>query len=138
MFSRRAGLPGPLGKDRSNPIWFGFRDGRQLLVRSFHVGDRFFAANWDDPVREDGEKRTAFLDWAQRHGYNMLSIASHYLNREVEGRGQGWDTPDLWPLDAAEYRKAEGVLDDLARRQILVYPFAGFFGRDSDFPRDPA
>lgn len=32
----------------------------------------------------------------------------------------------------------EGILDDLAARRLIVYPFAGFFGRDSSFPRDRA
>lgn len=131
--------PGMISKDEVNPMWFGYAGGRHGLVRSFHVGDRFFAENWDDPLDPtDGEKRAAFLDWAERQGYNMLSIASHYLNRETEGRGLGWETPDLWPFDAAEYRKMETVLDDLAERRIMVFPFAGFFGRDSDFPRERA
>jgi hypothetical protein len=78
------------------------------------------------------------LEWAQRQGYNTLSIASHYLNRGVRGRGEGWDTPKLWPLDAAEYRRLEQILDDLAARRFVVYPFAGFLGRASNFPRDPA
>jgi arylsulfatase A-like enzyme len=125
---------GPLVALPENPIWFGVRAGppgdavRPFLVRSFHVGDRFFAENW--PAAD----RKAFLDWAERQGYNTLSIGSHYLNRDSEGRGRGWKTPDLWPLDAAEYRKMEGILDDLAARRMFVYPFAGFFGRESDFP----
>ncbi|MCU0916798.1 MAG: DUF4038 domain-containing protein [Planctomycetes bacterium] len=73
----------------------------------------------------------------------MLSIASHYLNRDSPGRGKGWNTPDLWDAktqqpNPAEYRRMERILDDLASRRMMVYPFAGFFGRDSDFPRDPA
>ena len=127
-----SGIPGLIGVDEYNPMWFGYKGGRHLLIRSFHVGDRFFAANWA------GEKRTAFLDWLGAQRYNMLSIASHYLNRDVEGRGRGWDTPKLWPLDAAEYRRMEAILDDLARRKIFVFPFAGFFGKESDYPRDPA
>jgi hypothetical protein len=125
-------LPGMISQDAANPQWFGFRGGRHLLVRSFHVGDRFFAANWSSP------KRAAFLDWAQGQGYNMLSIASFFLNRDQEGRGRGWKTPALWPLDAAEYRKMEAILDDLARRRLLVYPFAGFFGRAARCPTEPA
>jgi hypothetical protein len=132
-------VPGMISVDGTNPLWFGFKGGRHVLIRSFHVGDRFFAENWDDPADpSDGNKRTIFLDWARRQGYNLLSIGSLYLNREAEGRGKGWDTPDLWPLNAAEYRKLERILDDLARRRIMVFPFGGFFGRDSDFPRDPA
>ncbi len=123
-------IPGMLSVDENNPWWFGFKGGKHVLIRSFHVGDRFFAENWPD------DKRQAFLDWFVEQKYNMLSIASHYLNRESEGRGQGWDTPDLWPLDAAEYQKMETILDDLTKRKIMVYPFAGFFGRDSDFPRN--
>jgi hypothetical protein len=137
-------LPGMLSVEEDNPIWFGFKDGEPLLVRSFHVGDRFFAENWDDPADEgDGEARTRFLNWVQRQGYNMLSVASHYLNRDVDGRGARWDTPDLWLGDAerpepAEYRKMETVLDTLAARHLMVYPFAGFFGKESDYPRDEA
>ncbi|MGH9843728.1 MAG: hypothetical protein ACREEM_33750 [Blastocatellia bacterium] len=53
------------------------------------------------------------------------------------GRGKGWETPALWPLNAAEYQRMERVLDDLARRRLIVFPFAGFLGRASNFPRDP-
>jgi len=123
-------VPGMISVDETNPLWFGFRDGKHVLIRSFHVGDRFFAENWPS------EKRKAFLDWAQKQGYNTLSVASHYLNRDAKGRGRGWKTPDLWPLDANEFRKAEAILNDLAARGIMVYPFAGFFGQSSDFPTD--
>jgi hypothetical protein len=121
--------PGLVSAFDENPIWFGYRGGGALMVRSLHAGDRFFAANWPD------KKRTAFLQWAQEQGYNMLSVASHYLNRDVDGRGRGWDTPDLWPLDPSEFRRLEGLLDELERRRFLVFPFAGFFGQDADFPQ---
>lgn len=124
-------VPGMLSVDESNPVWFGFRGGAHLLVRSLHVGDRFFADNYPDA------KRKAFLDWAQAQGYNLLSIASHYLNRPEPGRGEGWDTPALWPLDAAAYRRVERILDDLAERHLMVFPFAGFFGRAAHHPTDP-
>jgi hypothetical protein len=124
----RSDIPGMISVDRTNPVWFGYKSGEHVLIRSLHVGDRFFAENWP------AAKRKAFLDWAQTQGYNMLSVASHYLNRDAEGRGRGWRTPDLWPLDADEYRKAEAILNDLAARRIMVYPFAGFFGQSSDFP----
>lgn len=124
-------LPGMIQANRANPIWFA-GDAGPFLIRGLHVGDRFFAANWPD------EKRRAFLDWAQQQGYNTLSIASHYLNRDVERRGRSWDTPALWPLEAAEYRKLEKILDELARRRMVAYPFAGFFGRDSNYPREPS
>jgi hypothetical protein len=74
----------------------------------------------------------------QAQGYNLLSVASHYLNRDAKGRGRGWETPRLWPLNAAEFTRLEAMLDELARRNVVVYPFAGFFGRDSSFPRDLA
>ena len=132
-------LPGLPGAYEANPIWFGFKGGEPILIRSLHCGDRFFAKNWDDPAADnDGEKRKIFLDWAQARGYNTLSIASHYLNRRSKGRGDGWDTPDLWPLNSAEFQHMEMILDELARRRIIVFPFAGFFGRDSNFPRSPA
>jgi CubicO group peptidase (beta-lactamase class C family) len=125
-------IPGMLAADETNPSWFGFKGGKHVLIRSLHVGDRFFARNWA------GSKRRVFLNWAQGQGYNMLSVASHYLNRTVKGRGQGWHTPDLWPLDAAEYQRLETMLDDLAERQVMAYPFAGLFGQSSDFPTDHA
>jgi len=132
-------LPGPVIAHAANPIWFGTADGEPFLMRSLHVGDRFFARNWDDAADpDDGNRRAAFLNWARTNGYNTLSIASFLLNRNSEGRGRGWDTPRLWPLDAAEFRRAEAVLDDLASRRIVVFPFAGLFGRESEFPRDPS
>jgi hypothetical protein len=118
---------------RHNPVWFGQAGAAQpLVVRGLHIGDRFFAANWSN------DERRAFLDWAQANKYNLLSIASHFLNRDAPGRGQGWQTPKLWPLDAAEYRRMEAILDELAARQMFVFPFAGFFGQRSNYPRDPA
>ena len=55
----------------TNPVWFGYRDGDAALIRGLHIGDRFFASNWD------AAERAAFLDWCQQQGYNTLSIASH-------------------------------------------------------------
>lgn len=128
-------LPGQISVHAENPQWFGWRGGDAVLLRALHVGDRFFAQNWDDPgTSADGDKRAAFLDWAEQQGYNTLSIASHYLNRRAKGRGEGWDTPRLWPLDAAEYRRMERILDELARRRFVVYPFAGFLGRAAEVP----
>ncbi len=126
----KSDIPGMLSLDETNPMWFGFKGGNHDMIRCFHIGDRFFAENWED------EKRTAFLNWAEKQEYNMFSIASHYLNRESEGRGKGWDTPDLWPLNADEWQKMETILNELAERKIMVYPFAGFFGRDSDYPNE--
>jgi hypothetical protein len=126
-----SGLPGMLSADAQNAIWFGYRGGGHALIRSFHVGDKFFAENW--PHAE----RLAFLDWARDQGYNTLSVASHYLNRDQPGRGQGWKTPALWPLNAAAFRKLEALLDELAARRMVVFPFAGFFGRASDYPAQP-
>ncbi len=125
-------LPGMVTLHAPNPIWFGYSSGGPLLLRSFHVGDRFFAQNFD------AAKRAVFLDWAQAQGYNTLSIASHYLNRDAPTRGRGWATPALWPLNPAAYREMEAILDDLAQRRMIVFPFAGFFGKSSNFPRDPA
>jgi hypothetical protein len=125
-------IAGKLDRYPWNPIWFGYSSGAPELIRGLHLGDRFFARNWPDAERKK------LLDWVQANDYNLLSIASHYLNRSEPGRGEGWETPDLWPLNPGEYHRMEGVLDDLARRQILVFPFAGFFGQDSDYPREPA
>lgn len=130
-------LPGLIGVDESNPQWFGFKGGTHALIRSFHVGDRFSASNWP------ATNRTAFLDWSQAQGYNMLAIASLFLNRNEAGRGAGWNTPDLWDgptraLRAGEYRELEAILDDLAARRMIVFPFSGFFGKSSDFPTNHA
>lgn len=132
-------IRGPLCAYGPNPIWFGVKNGDPFLVRSFHCGDRFFASNWDSPTTDaDGEKRSRFLDWIQRSEYNTLSIASHYLNRSVPGRGAEWQTPKLWPLKAAEFQRLELMMDELARRKLYVFPFAGFFGRNSNFPANRA
>jgi hypothetical protein len=126
-------LPGMISQDEVNPIWFGYKGGKHMIMRSFHTGDRFFATNWHD------SKRKAFLDWIQKQGYNTLSIGSHYLNRDADKRGRGWETPDLWDnvsrkLKEAEYDKMEVILDDLAKRKIIVHPFAGFLGANADYP----
>ncbi|MHB8901429.1 MAG: DUF5060 domain-containing protein, partial [Thermoguttaceae bacterium] len=126
-----SGLPGMVTLDETNPMWFGYQGGGHLLVRALHVGDRFFAAEWPEADRR------RFLQWTAGQGYNTLSIASHYLRRNEAGRGAEWETPDLWPLDPGEYRRMEVILDELAARRMLVFPFAGFFGRSSDFPLDP-
>jgi hypothetical protein len=131
--------PGLIHRDEQVPSWFGFKGGAHLQLRCLHVGDRFFAANWDDPRDlTDGCGRSLFLNWLQAQRYNALSIASHYLNRDVEDRGRGWETPALWPPNAGEYQKAELILDELADREICVFPFAGFFGQSAAFPSDPA
>ena len=111
-------LPGLIGRDETNPMWFGYKGGGHVLIRGLHVGDRFFASNWPD------EKRAAFLDWAEKQGYHTLSIASHFLKRQARDRGGDWDLPKLWPLDAGEYRRTERILDELARRRMIVFPFA--------------
>lgn len=129
--------PGRVMKHLANPFWMGKGGEEKTLFRSLHVGDRFFAENWDDPSSDaDGNPRTKFLDWLQENKYNMLSIASHYTNRDQEGRGRGWDTPKLWPLDVGEFRKMETILDELKERDITVFPFAGLFGVSGSWPSD--
>lgn len=127
-------IPGMISADEKNPIWFGFKGGHHAFLRSFHVGDRFFASNW--PL----EKRNEFLDWVEGK-YNTLSIASHYLNRNAKGRGQGWKTPNLWNSkeqrpNPDEYSKMESILDDLAERKIIIFPFGGFFGQSANYPHN--
>ena len=117
---------------RQNPYWFAWRDNEAKLIRSLQIGDRFFASNYDSLDRR------AFLDWVQEQGYNTLSIASHFLNRNRRGYGQGWNTPKLWPLNAAEYQKMEQILDNLQERGLTVFPLSGFFGRSAFWPIDPA
>ncbi|MEQ6122312.1 DUF5060 domain-containing protein [Reichenbachiella sp. MALMAid0571] len=131
-------LPGLILKNENNPFWLGKGGSAKTLFRSFHVGDRFFANNWDDPNEEsDGNSRMKFLDWLQKNKYNMLSIASHYTNRNETGRGAGWDTPVLWPLNFDEFRKMEAILNELKNRDITVFPFAGFFGCSGSWPVNP-
>lgn len=131
--------PGMIVADKVNPNWFGFSSGEHGMIRSLHVGDCFFATNWDDPKDDlDTNKRIVFLNWLEENEYNLLSIGSHFLNREHPGRGKGWYTPDLWPLNVEEYQKMEIILNELAERRIHVFPFAGFMGKASDFPVDPA
>lgn len=128
-------IPGLISADETNPTWFGFKGGKHVFIRSFHVGDRFFASNWSD------EKRKEFLDWAGQNKYNTLSIASHYLNRDGQDRGRGWETPMLWNSekqqpDPHEFAEMESLLDDLASRKMIIFPFGGFFGQNSNYPRE--
>lgn len=124
--------PGMLEVHPENPIWFGRRGGGAHLVRALHVGDRFFAANWPET-----ERRRA-LQFIRGRGYNMISVASHYLNRRRGGRGEGWETPALWPLNPLAYARLEKLLDECASLGLDVYPFAGFFGKHSNAPTVPA
>lgn len=126
-------IPGLISADEINPMWFGYKGGKHVFLRGFHVGDRYFASNWEN------SKRTIFLDWAQSQGYNLFSMASHFLQRDADGRGRGWNVPDLWDnkirnVKAGEYTKLEALLDDLTDRRIHVWGFAGFFGQSSDAP----
>ena len=124
-------IPGMIWKYEANPIWFGFKGGDGFQLRSFHVGDRFFASNWSN------KDRNVFLDWVQAKGYNTLSVASHYLNRNEKGRGKEWDTPELWKAGipvTEEYDRMEGILNELQKRKMIIFPFAGFFGRSSNAP----
>ncbi|OPZ13905.1 MAG: hypothetical protein BWZ10_01988 [candidate division BRC1 bacterium ADurb.BinA364] len=125
-------IPGMFSIYPENPIWYAYKGGQPVWVRSLHIGDRFFAANWSP------EERALFLDWVGEQGYNMLSVASHYLNRQEADRGLSWKTPALWPPNPEEYRLLEEMMDNLARRKIIVYPFAGFFGKRSNYPREQA
>ena len=59
----------------------------------------------------------------------MYAIRSYYADL--------WDDSKGTPVPS-EYDRAEKILDDLSERQIIVYPFAGFFGQSSDFPVDQA
>lgn len=132
-----AGAPAPLVRWRDNPIWFA-RAGASapLLVRGFHVGDGFFARNLPT------ERRAAFYAWARGEGHHLLSVASHYLNRDAPGRGRGWDTPRLWDAAARtvrpeEYARAEALLTEAGEQGLYIFPFAGFIGRASDAPATP-
>jgi CubicO group peptidase (beta-lactamase class C family) len=138
-------IPGLIHKYDKNPLWFGYMDGEPELIRSFHIGDRFTAdtSNFITGEVWSKKQRRRVLDWFEEQGYNMLSIGSMFLNRQEEGRGEGWNTPDLWDSvnqlpNYREYQRLENVLEDLSIRKILAYPFAGFFGRSSDLPAEKA
>lgn len=141
---KESDIPGMITLYRDNPVWFGLSSGKPFLLRSFHAGDRFFADTSNLITGEEwsDEHRNRFLDWLQENRYNMLSIASHYLNRNTNGRGKGWRTPDLWdsiremPVPE-EFDRMERILNELSEKKIIVFPFAGFLGRNSDFPADP-
>ena len=123
-------LNGPLEPYDNNPVWPAYCGFNPVQIRCFHTGDRFFASNFSD------KERKRFLDWVQQQGYNMLSVGSHYLNRQQTGRGNGWQTPRLWPPDPDEYRRMESILSELEKRNIYIHPFAGFFGRAAEWPVD--
>jgi hypothetical protein len=132
----KSNIPGLISKDEINPIWMGYKGGHHELVRSFHTGDKFFASNWPDSARQE------FLDWCQHQSYNMLSIASHYLNRDKKSRGKNYKTPHLWDdtsntPNPNEYDQMEVILNELKLRKLLVFPFAGFFGANSNYPKTP-
>ena len=137
--------PGLVLPYKNNPIWFGFKNGRAVLVRSLLVGDRFLADS-DNAVTKQSwspAQRSAFLDWAQKQGYNMLAVPDCFQNENAQGRGRGWNTPVLWDAkrqqpDCGAYRRLETVLDDLAERQMLVYPIGGFLSRSPNFPANEA
>lgn len=129
----RSTIPGLLAADETNPIWFGFRGGKHVQLRSFHAGP-IFDLGWDDPANpDDGERRKTFLDWAARQGYNAFSVRSHFSVRKDHPTG-----PKLWPLDPDAYRSVELVLNDLSDRRMMVHGFGGFFGYETPYPTDTA
>lgn len=124
-------IPGMVSADETNPRWFGYKGGKHELIRSFHSGSELFSYAWDDPSKkDDGNKRTVFLNWIQDRGYNMLSVGNFIIGKNGFNK--------LWPLNATEYRKTEAILNDLTKRKLLVYPFYGFFGNGTDYPQNPA
>ncbi|MBN1362316.1 MAG: DUF5060 domain-containing protein [Sedimentisphaerales bacterium] len=135
--------PALLSVCKDNPIWFGYKAGKAALVRCLHVSERFLAES-DDPVA-DAQRRARFLDWARSQGYNALSIGTSALDsgrRTLRAEG-GRATLALWNAerhqpDPAAYQRLELALDDVLARRMLVYPACGFFGRDTDFPKDSA
>lgn len=117
-------IPGMISKDETNPIWFGFKGGKHILIRSFHGGPPLLAYDFSDTNRK------YFLDWINQQGYNMLSV-----NDFAE---KGYNIPDLWPLNAKAYRQIEKVLNNLAARRIIFYSFGGLLPRDENLPSTEA
>ncbi len=113
-------IPGMISKDEINPRWFGFKGGKHTLLRSFHGGPPLLAFDFPDASRK------SFLDWVNQQGYNMLSVNDF--------NETGYDIPNLWPLNAAEYRQIEKVLNNLAARKIIFYSFGGLLPRDESLP----
>jgi len=61
----------------------------------------------------------------------MLAIASQYFNRRTNPAVARVEHSDLWErstrsLHRDEYQKMEAILDDLAARRMLSFPFSGF------------
>ncbi|MBA3698193.1 MAG: carbohydrate-binding protein [Planctomycetes bacterium] len=109
-------LPGMVAADTHNPRWLGYKGGGHTLLRAFHGGPPLFKAGFS------ASKRAAFLDWAGEQGYNLLSV------NEFQGTG----FPYRWPIEPANYRQIETVLNDLAARRMVYYPFGGFLPRESE------
>jgi hypothetical protein len=129
--------PGQISAYKNNPIWFGFKGGKAVLVRSLQVGDRFLADKGNSATGQlwSGAQREVFLDWARKQGYNMLCVPAHGT--------KGWNTPVLWDAkqqqpNCIEFRRLEAVLDELADRGMLACPAGGLLGLSSDFPKDEA
>ena len=114
-------IPGMVYKHKENARWFGFKGGDPVFIRAFHGGPPLFARNFPK------SKRKAFLDWVERQGYNALSVNDWQLS---QANGGSWDLPKTWPLNAADWQHYESVLDDLARRGLILYPFGGVFPRE--------
>jgi hypothetical protein len=113
-------LPGMIHKDETNPIWFGFKGGKHVLIRSLHMGP-IFKAGFDG-------RRKALLDWAQQQGYNMFSSSTFFSDKS--------GGPTLWPLNAQEWSRVEKILNELSERKIMVYGFSGWFGDGRPYPKN--
>ncbi|MBN2713534.1 MAG: DUF5060 domain-containing protein, partial [Planctomycetes bacterium] len=109
-------IPGMVAADESNPIWLGYKGGKHGTFRAFHGGPPLFKTSFSDANRK------AFLDWAQAQKYNLLSV------NDFQGSG----FPQRWPIDPANYRQIEGVLNDMANRRMVYFPFGGFFPNESE------
>ena len=125
--------PATIVAHAANPRWFGHKSGEPYLVRSFHAAGLFKFAIDDPSDPDDGEKRKAFLDWAQAQGYNTMS--SHFFSTRDATDSVG---PKLWPPDAAQFRKVETILDDLSDRGMVAYAFTGFFTNSGPNPTSAA
>ena len=132
---------GLIGAYKPNPIWFarkGTPNDIPLQIRSFHTGSNFFADGFDDPTSQgDGNKRTVLLNWLQKQGYNTISSGQFFSGKAVP-KGTIMKSSRLWPLDAIQFQKIELILNDLLAREMIVYPFYGFFGNGTGFPTDKA
>jgi hypothetical protein len=87
-----------LDVDTANPVWFGFRDGRHRIIRSLHVGDRFFESEgtgskyWGSYSKDPTVYNYIRIgEYSTEMKAEMLARTDRYLDR-----GQGYMLASSW------------------------------------------